>query len=115
MRILFVSPAVRVQQHRTCPSPSHSSDVQACCSLLAARMSLCPILLPAATCFKSDRRFSMRHPLLVGVDTHRKENHLHCLDPSGATLAAFHARNNRPGTEEAAIRLAALLQDGAFD
>jgi hypothetical protein len=57
----------------------------------------------------------MHHPLLVGVDTHRKENHLHCLDLSGATLDAFHARNNRPGTEEVVSRLAALLQDGAFD
>lgn len=57
----------------------------------------------------------MRHPLLVGVDTHRKDNHLHCLDPSGVSLAAFHERNNRPGTDAVVDRLATLLADGAFD
>jgi hypothetical protein len=57
----------------------------------------------------------MRHPLLVGVDTHRKDNHFHCLDPSGDSLAAFHVRNNRPGTNTAVEQLVALLNGGDFD
>jgi hypothetical protein len=57
----------------------------------------------------------MHHPLLVGVDTHRKDNHLHCLDPTGEHLAAFHVRNNRPGTQAAVDQLARVLADGSFD
>jgi transposase len=53
--------------------------------------------------------------LYVGVDVHRKDNHFHCLDPSGQTIARFKQRNNRPGTERAIVELTALLQHGAFD
>jgi transposase len=53
--------------------------------------------------------------LFVGVDVHRKDNHFHCLDPTGQTLAAFKQRNNRPGTEQAIAQLTILLRQGAFD
>jgi hypothetical protein len=51
----------------------------------------------------------------VGVDVHRKDNHFHCLDPSGQTIATFKQRNNRPGTEHAIVELTALLQQGSCD
>ena len=53
--------------------------------------------------------------LYVGVDIHRKDNHFHCLDPTGQTIATFKQRNNRVGTERAIAQLTALLQQAAFD
>jgi len=52
--------------------------------------------------------------LYVGVDVHRKDNHFHCLDPTGQTVATFRQRNNRPGTEQAIAQLTALLEHGPF-
>jgi transposase len=57
----------------------------------------------------------MSLPLFVGVDVHRKDNHFHCLDPTGQTLATFKQRNNRVGTERAIAQLTALLQQGCCD
>jgi transposase len=57
----------------------------------------------------------MHTPLFVGVDVHRKDNHFHCLDPTGQTLATFTARNHRPGTQQVISRLIDLLHQGAFD
>jgi len=57
----------------------------------------------------------MLTPLFVGVDVHRKDNHFHCLDPTGATVATFQQRNNRPGTERAIAQLATIVQQGSFD
>jgi transposase len=53
--------------------------------------------------------------LFVGVDVHRRDNHFHCLDPTGQSVATFKQRNNRPGTERAIAQLTTLLQQGAFD
>jgi transposase len=53
--------------------------------------------------------------LYVGVDVHRKDNHFHCLDPTGQTIASEKQRNNRRGTERAIVQLTALLQQGQFD
>jgi hypothetical protein len=53
--------------------------------------------------------------LFVGVDVHCKDNHFHCLDPTGKTLATFKQRNNRPGTAQAIAHLTTLLRQGAFD
>src|SRR6476659_9451510 len=53
--------------------------------------------------------------LYVGVDVHRKDNHFHCLDPTGQTIATFKQRNNRPGTERTIAQLTAILQQGRFD
>jgi hypothetical protein len=53
--------------------------------------------------------------LYVGVDIHRKDNHFHCLDPTGQTVATFKQRNNRVGTERAISQLTALLQQGCCD
>src|SRR5678816_3692333 len=50
----------------------------------------------------SERKEHCMHtPLFVGVDVHRKDNHFHCLDPTGQTVATFKQRNNRPGTQRA--------------
>jgi hypothetical protein len=53
--------------------------------------------------------------LYVGVDVHRKDNHFHCLDPTGQTVATFKQRNNRVGTERAIAQLTALLQHSSCD
>jgi hypothetical protein len=58
----------------------------------------------------------MPNPLLVGADVHRKTNRLSLLDSQGAEVAPrFTVANNRPGTHACAERLAAVLQQGAFD
>jgi transposase len=57
----------------------------------------------------------MYSPLFVGVDVHRKDNHFHCLDPTGQTVAAFKQRNNRPGTERAIAQLTTIVHHGSFD
>jgi transposase len=57
----------------------------------------------------------MQFPLLVGVDVHRKDNHFHCLDPTGQTIATFKQRNNRPGTQRAIAQLTSIVHHGAFD
>ena len=57
----------------------------------------------------------MTSVLYVGVDIHRKDNHFHCLDPTGQTLAIFKQRNNRGGTECAIAQLTTLLQQGSYD
>jgi hypothetical protein len=57
----------------------------------------------------------MRYPLVVGVDTHRKANQLHCMDPTGQRLDAFSQSNNRPGTQQTIARLVALLEQNQFD
>jgi transposase len=57
----------------------------------------------------------MRSPLVVGVDVHRKDNHFHCLDPTGQTIATFKQRNNRPGTERAIAQLTTIVHHGQFD
>lgn len=57
----------------------------------------------------------MSVPLFVGVDVHRRDNHFHCLDPTGQTVATFKQRNNRVGTERAITQLTALLQQGSYD
>ncbi len=57
----------------------------------------------------------MPTPLFVGVDVHRKDNHFHCLDPTGSTVATFQQRNNRPGTERAITQLTTIVQQGQFD
>jgi transposase len=53
--------------------------------------------------------------LFVGVDVHRRDNHFHCLDPTGQTIAVFKQRNNRSGTEHTIAQLTTLLQQGDFD
>ena len=57
----------------------------------------------------------MSTPLFVGVDVHRKDNHFHCLDPTGSTVATFQQRNNRPGTERAIAQLTTIVHQGRFD
>jgi hypothetical protein len=57
----------------------------------------------------------MQFPLFVGVDVHRKDNHFHCLDPTGQTVATFKQRNNRPGTERAIAQLSTIVHQGTFD
>ena len=57
----------------------------------------------------------MQFPLFVGVDVHRKDNHFHCLDPTGQTIAIFKQRNNRPGTQRAVAQLTSIVHHGAFD
>jgi hypothetical protein len=57
----------------------------------------------------------MLSPLFVGVDIHRKDNHVHCLDPTGQTLATFVVRNNRPGVQLAITHLVNLLGQCSCD
>src|SRR5262245_47746797 len=75
---------------------------------------------PSAPLFSSTlhlvgKEVPMTSVVYVGVDVHRKDNHFHCLDPTGQTIATFQQRNNRPGTERAIAQLTTLLQQGRFD
>jgi hypothetical protein len=72
--------------------------------------------VPSGTvCLRLRKQDGIHTPLFVGVDIHRKDNHLHCLDPTGQTCAVFAARNNRPGTQQVIARLTDLLRQGSFD
>lgn len=56
------------------------------------------------------------HPLLVGVDTHRKTNVVCLMDRLGREVTRrFSVDNNRPGTEALVRELAQQVQAGHFD
>jgi len=59
----------------------------------------------------------MNNPLLVGVDTHRKNNVVCAMDSQGQAVTTSRTRveNNRPGTEAFAQELAQLVRQGRFD
>ena len=57
----------------------------------------------------------MHFPLFVGGDVHRKDNHFHCLDPTGHTVATVKQRNNRPGTQRAIVHLTTIVHHGSVD
>ena len=57
-----------------------------------------------------------QHPLLVGVDTHRKTNVVHLMDPQGQAVGPpLHIDNNRPGTAAFAQALAKQAQADHYD
>jgi len=58
----------------------------------------------------------MTHELKIGVDVHRQQNVYSVLD-SGVEepIATFACDNNRPGTEEAAGRIAGIMGRGGYD
>jgi transposase len=57
-----------------------------------------------------------QHPLVVGVDTHRKINAVCLMDAQGQEIGLrFQVDNNRPGTEGLAQALAQQAQAGQFD
>jgi len=58
----------------------------------------------------------MNHPLLVGVDVHRKQNVFALMDESGHEIAArCRVDNNRPGTAQTIEQLIGHMESGDYD
>lgn len=58
----------------------------------------------------------MTHPLLVGVDVHRKTNVIAMMDRQGQEVASdFRVANNRPGCQDFIQAVAAQVAAGDFD
>lgn len=58
----------------------------------------------------------MSHPLIVGIDPHRRQNVVQMMDNQGHLLdKAFRVDNNRPGTERFIEQVVEQAAAGPFD
>lgn len=58
----------------------------------------------------------MHHPLLVGVDVHRRQNVICLMDPTGQEPGPrLRVANNRPGTERLVQQLEQVMATGDYD